>query len=216
VNLKAALERDVALLAAGHASFAEGQKVSIERKLNAVDGLWTKMAQLRGSLPPVLTLLDVVTVAEYRSLKNHPQFNTWTQQLTNDDILKLAQDPGETIEQVRPYIGEYMWAVFDSYQAIMLRVLVLMKMGLHDPPKLEWHKDSHTRQLISAVLKDTELSEFDQLQFGKVSWLQRRLEWKLLEAARDLISGKQFGEQSLEQARLIQERVAELRTVRPF
>ncbi len=40
LHIKTALARDAAFHAAAHASFAEGQKASMERKLSAVDKLW--------------------------------------------------------------------------------------------------------------------------------------------------------------------------------
>ena len=40
LNIKTAVAREAAFHSAAHASFAEGQKASMERKLNAVDRLW--------------------------------------------------------------------------------------------------------------------------------------------------------------------------------
>jgi hypothetical protein len=56
------------------------------------------------------------------------------------------------------------------------------------------------------------LKAFDQLQFGKVSWLQQRLEAKILAAAQKVISGEAFGAESLEQAMLIQQGISRLST----
>jgi hypothetical protein len=116
----------------------------------------------------------------------------------------------QDIEEVRPYIGEYMWALVFCYQAIMTRILFLLHLGRTDAEKLEWHKDAGTQGLIKAVLTVPELAEFESAQFGKISWLEKRLESKILSAAQKVISGQSFGDESLSQAILIQLRSAQL------
>ena len=210
LKLTTGLEREAALHAAAHASFAEGQKAAMERKLNAIDKLWDKILTLRGGLPPILTFIDVLTVDEYKGAKNHPTFQALSGELSQEKVATLAGGEGGQIEKVRPYIGEYLWALFFSYQAIMLRLLFLLHLGRDDAAKIEWHKDQGIRQLMEAVLTAGECNEFDQMQFGKVSWLQRRLESKILAESRKIISGEEFGAESLEQARLIQQRAAKV------
>lgn len=207
VELQAAIERHNSLLAAAHSSFAEGQKAAIERKLQAIDTLWGHILQLRSRLPLLLSLVEFMTVDQYKAMKGHPMLIALRQELSDKQNSKLV-DP-ET-ERVRPYIGEYTWAVFNSYQAIMVWIVFHLRSGRADAEKLEWHKDPTTRQLIQAVLSTTELKEFDSKALGKISWLRGCLESKILEAARQVISGKEFGSEALEQAKLIQERVARL------
>jgi hypothetical protein len=205
LNIKTAVAREAAFHAAAHASFAEGQKASMERKLNAVDRLWGSVVQLRSGLPPVLALMDVMTVEEYKETKDHPNFQALTTDLTPE---KLATLTPKSVEDARPYVGEYLWAVFFSYQSILIRILFLLHLGRTDAEKIEWHKDTGTRNLIQAVLLPAELQTFDQTQFGKVSWLQQRLEAKILAAAQKVISGEVFGAESLAQATLIQQRIS--------
>ena len=207
LKLKTGLEKEATLHAAAHASFAEGQKAAIERKLIAVDELWSQILNLRNNLPPIIGFIDVMTVDEYKSAKDHKTFQALTDELSLEKIISLVN---EKIERVRPYVGEYLWAVFFSYQAIMLRILYLMHLGREDAEKIEWHKDSGTRQLMKAVLTADEITEFDKMKFSKVSWLQRRLEVKVLTAIQKIISREKFGAESLEQAKNIQQRAANL------
>lgn len=207
LDIKTALAREAAFHAAAHASFAEGQKASMERKLSAIDKLWSCIPQFRASLPPVLMVMDVMTVDEYKGAKDHPQFKALGGEVSPEKIATLAP---KSIEEVRPYVGEYMWAVFYCYQTILIRILVLLQLGRTDAEKIEWYKDGGTRQVIAAVLTPAEMEEFDQAEFAKIAWLQRRLESKLLAAARKIISGENFGAEALEQAKQIQERIAQL------
>ena len=203
VELQAAIERHNNLLTAAHSSFAEGQKAAMERKLQAIDTLWERVLQLRERLPPLLGFIDFLTVDDYKKNKDHPMFIDLSERWSVEKISTLVDSQ---TERVRPYVGEYTWAVFFSYQAVMLRIVFLLHAGHTDTEKLEWHKDTGTRQLLQAVLSTTELEEFDDTAFGKILWLQRRLESKILGAARQIISGKEFGAVALEQAKLIQER----------
>ena len=207
LNIQTVLAREAAFHAAAHASFAEGQKASMERKLNAVDRLWSCIPQFRESLPPVQRIIDHMTVDEYKGAKDNPIFLPLLDDLSPERLAKLTP---KAIEEVRPYVGEHLWTMFFCYQAIMIRIFVLLQFGQTDAEKLEWHKDTGTRHLIETVLVPGELAQFDQTQFGKLSWLQQRLEWKMLAATQKIISGETFGSDSLEQTRLIQQRIAQL------
>jgi hypothetical protein len=207
LNIKTTLAREAAFHAIAHASFAEGQKATIERKLSGVDRLWSTVVQFRASLPPVLSLIDVMTVDEYSTTKDHPSFQKLAGGVSEDSLKKLTAG---SIEDVRPYVGEYMWAVFSCYQTLLIRISVLLHMARLDPQKIEWHKDAGNRNLLKAVLTPAELAEFDGTAFGKISWLQKRWEWKLLASAQEVISGEKLGQASLAQALLIQERIDQL------
>jgi len=212
LELKTSVEREAALHAAAHASFSEGQKAAMERKLIAVDRLWKKVMDFRGGLPSILTFIDVLTVDEYKSAKDHPDFQKISSNLSPDKLASMYSDNDDPIENIRPYVGEYMWAVFFSYKAIMIRLLFLLHLGQVDAKKIEWHKDSGIRQLMEAVLTQKEIEEFDATSFGKISWLQRRLESKILAASAKVISGEEFGKDSLKQVRLIEQLAAELKS----
>jgi hypothetical protein len=62
LNIKTTLAREAAFHAVAHASFAEVQKATIERKSSGVDRLWSGVVQIRASLPPELSLIDVMTM----------------------------------------------------------------------------------------------------------------------------------------------------------
>ena len=186
VALRASIERQASLLAAAHSSFAEGQKAAMERKLQSVDTLWSRVLRMRAGLPALLGFIDILTVDEYKGIKDHKTFRHLSEGWSTEKINELIDS---SVEQVRPYIGEFVWAVFYSYQAVMLRIVFLLHAGRDDAAKLEWHKDDGTRQLVRAVLTDPEFREFEETRFGKIMWLQRKFEAKILMSAHTLISG---------------------------
>ena len=122
LNIKTALAREAAFHAAAHASFAEGQKATMERKLSGVDRLWSGVVQFRAGLPPELPLIDVMSVDEYRATKDHPSFQKLAGGLSEEDLRKLSAG---SIEDVRPYVGEYKWAIFYCYQTLLVRISII-------------------------------------------------------------------------------------------
>lgn len=182
----------------------------MERKLSAVDRLWEQVIHFRSNLPPVLFFINVLTVDELKDINRNPTFQELSGQLSLNKILGMIIKGDPPIENVRPYVGEYLWAIFLLYQAIMLRILFLLYSGKDDVAKIEWYKDSGILQLMEDVLGKKELEEFNAMKFGKVWWLQLRLDSKIVTESAKVISGEKFGEDALQQAKLIQQRTAEL------
>jgi hypothetical protein len=211
LDIKTAVTRDAALHAAAHASFSEGQKASMERKLNGFDRLWGEVLRFRDGLPAVMGFMDLFTVDEYRTVKDHSRFRELTADLSHEKITSLINNDG-LIEEVRPYVGEYLWIVFWCYRAILMRILLQLYLGRDDIAKMEWHKDTGTRQLIAAVLTPKEIEAFDDIRVVKVGWLKLHFEAKILASAQQVISGEEFGAVSLKHAMEIQEQVAKVST----
>ena len=215
LELKTTINRTVDLYTAASASFAEGQKAAMERKLDAIDKLWDKILMLRKSQPPIMPFIDIMTVEEYKDAKDNPNFKPLREGLSEglskeklDNIFDSGEGP---IEKVRPYVGEWMWALFYCYRTVIVRLSVLFQLERDDTAEMEeWFKDEGIRQLVKTVLNSDEFREFDQLPFGKWSNFQRRIDSKLLAASKRVISGKEFGTDTVEQAWLIQKAADEL------
>lgn len=156
-HVSGALEQQARVVAAAHASFAEGQKAAMDRTLRAIDDIWKRVVYLRSGLPPVLTLIDVLTVDDFGTFKNDPYYRQLDQGWPAERVASLMDKDAEL---ARPYIGEYAWAVFYAYQVILLRVALLTKLAKEDAALVEWYKDSKTRQLVTSVLTASELQEF--------------------------------------------------------
>lgn len=193
---------------AARISFMEGQKSSMERKLDSIDKLWACTLKLR-KLPLLamrgVDMFQADEVAKYKRFKD--DFEMAEGQIkwnTKDWKKKMDEITEDRIEEVRPYIGEYLWAIFFSYQAICLRLYVL-HLGNSDEEKLKWYEDETICQIIKSVLAENELIEFNEMKLGKFTWFHKKLEAKILAASRKIISGEEFSAESLKQAELIQE-----------
>lgn len=210
LELNTKIEREVSLYVAAHASFAEGQKAAMERKLTAIDKLWESTVALDKSLLPITAFITVITAEEYKTINSNLFFQDLTRELSKDKIAGIAGGVDGMLEKVRPYVGEYLWTLFTVYQTIMLRILYLLCLGKEDASKLEWFKDTYIRQLMEVALPEKEMSEFDQIRLGHVSWLQNSLHAKMIAEMNKVISGEKLSTESLKESQRINQIISEI------
>lgn len=210
ILLKTSIEREAEKVRLANASIGQTQKLSIERKLSAIETLWDGVLAARKNIPVVMGFIDILTEDEYSSMKNHRDFQAMVGELSTEKITQMYEDNVGSRERVRPYVGEYTWALVSTYQAIILRTALLIQMGQKDSEKLNWHLDPGVRQLLNSALSEAEVAEFDQTRIGKVNWIQRRFEFKILAAMQVVISGEQFGDEALRQAMKMEEKVQQM------
>jgi len=214
LEIKTSLEREAALHAAAQASFSEGQKASMERRLNSIDMLWGNVLMIHNAIPPLMYLVDVLTIEEYeKNMKSSQDFRNLQISLSADitklSKLEMESDKHGPTEKARPYVGEYTWALFVAYYAIMIRAAVGLFIGKDTSSKIEWFKDNGTRSIIEGILSQTEIEEFDSQNFGKFKWIQQIIESKILDSLAKVISGENFSVESLSQAMAIQRTVSD-------
>jgi len=209
--LKASIEKESAKLHFATSSIGEIQKAAMNRKLDAIDTLWQGVLSVRENIPPVMWFLDILTVEEYKSSRDHPNFNELVGDLSGEELTQMLKDDVGLLERVRPYTGEYLWALFSTYQILIVRVAVLIQWGTNDAEKLNWHQDSGIKQLLHSSLSTQELQEFEEIKINKVSWLQRKYEAKILFAMEKIVSGLEFGKEALKQAQIMEEQVQQLK-----
>ncbi|WP_426416177.1 hypothetical protein [Aestuariirhabdus sp. LZHN29] len=210
ILLKTSIEREAEKVRFANASISQTQKLSIERKLSAIETLWEGVLAARKNIPVVMGFIDILTEDEYSSMKNHRDFQAMVGELSTEKITQMYEDNVGSRERVRPYVGEYTWALVSTYQSIILRTALLIQMGQKDSEKLNWHLDSGIQQLLNSALSETEVAEFDETKIGKVNWIQRKFEFKILAAMQVVISGEQFGDEALRQAMKMEEKVQQL------
>ena len=219
LELKNKIEKDIALYKTSQQSFAEGQKASMERKLNSIDKLWERVMRFSKILPPEMSFVDnlnIIEIEKYKDMKRDIYFKKlkikWSEEEFNEKRDSVSDDKNDLIEKIRPYVGEHLWAIFCSMKEIYLRLSHTLQFG-DDEKKIEWHKDEAIRTIIESVLTKDELIEFDRLKFGKFTRLQQKLESKMLTEIQKIISGEHFSAESLREAEKIQQKIASAKLV---
>lgn len=180
------------LHSAARASFADAHKAAMERRLKAVDTLWTSMSQIAQNSPSAFTIIDALTVESYRGMKGDPVFENLLGAYNIESIQRIVNTD---VYIARPYLGETIYAIYDAFHTLTLRRVTVMAMRARtsDEDLIQWYLDSPNRSIITKVLSTGELGAFDALTSNQWAWLRRQLEFKLLAEIDLLISGKHSG-----------------------
>jgi hypothetical protein len=110
------------------------------------------------------------------------------------------------VEVCRLYVGETLYLWFFIYRAITGRLVFLFEQGREKGEVRPWYQDSGVRQLLTSVVTQKELQEFDGKKFGQLTWIQSLLESKILQHANRIVSGEESADFGFAQA----QRIAEL------
>jgi hypothetical protein len=206
-SAKADVDRQAEKLRIASTSFSEVQKAAIERKLDSVDTLWSGLLKIREITPPAMTFMDILTPAEFSTARNNQNFRRMASELDFQKVSEISIESRGTLERIRPYIGEYAWALFATYHIIVSRIMFLIYQGNEDTEKLNWHNDLSIRRLLSSGLGQEGLDQFDNVPIGRVTWIREQFEVKILTAMERLITGKEFSTAALSQAQLMEEQI---------
>ena len=215
ISFRDQLEKEAQLHASAFASFAAGQKASMERRLDAAETLWNALLSFRSSLPSAFTYMDILTVDEFLGANTHPTGQEIFRELSEEQVLSVVeshrvdgsvdQATNYSLESVRVYIDEYLWSLFSLYRVIMARIWLKLAWSKKDNSHIYWYNDKYARGMIEAVLTSEELDDFDRASTGKIAKLRDKLEEKILNELRRLISGEVSGSESLLQAKKYQQ-----------
>ena len=125
-KLDASVTREADQLRFATGAIGESQKITIARKLEAVDLIWGTILQARENVPAVMGFLDVMTVDEYETACDHPYFKTLVGELSVEKLAAMLKDNIGSIERTRPYVGDYLWSLFSVYQVLVMRVALVI------------------------------------------------------------------------------------------
>ena len=215
ISFRDQLAKEAQLHASAFASFAAGQKASMERRLDAAETLWNSLLSFRRSLPSAFVVVDLLTVDELRDIHSHPTGKEVMRELSVEQVLAAIESHGldgggdqpnnYCLESVRVHIDEQLWSLFSLYRAIMSRIWLKLAWSNSDNSHIYWYNDKHARKMIEAVLTSEEMADFDQPSSGKITKLREKLEEKILNELRRLVSGEASGSESLQQAKKYQQ-----------
>ena len=206
-RLKAAFDRESDKLQLVSQSLGEAQKSAISKRLLAIEKTWLAALQISDAVPPAVSTLDVLTETEIVEAHNYPNY---LMQLNALDAVKVSRPIMEftrNLAEQRPYIGEYLWALYGVYQAVALRIIYLVDASRVDPKRRLWSQDKVIRQNIESALGKSELDAFDAQLGGKYLWIQDRFSRAILKATEKIIAGSEFSEAALRQAEIMEERI---------
>ena len=119
-------------------------------------------------------------------------------------------DVSAEVDIIRPFIGEYLYALFFAYRALISRISYIVMEGRDKGHISTWFADKGIGQLIATVMNNEEIEKFDDIPISKISYMRDLLEQKMLRHISKIITGESDSELSLEQARKIAEAASQL------
>ncbi|SDU39447.1 hypothetical protein SAMN05216237_5006 [Pseudomonas yamanorum] len=191
-SLQSEVARQADKLKIAAASFSDVQKATISRKIDAVDLLWQAVLSARKKFPAIITLTDALSEEEIRKLI----YGKYREEVLGVRFELITEFFG-TVETVRPFLGEVVWALFATYHGLLGRIIFGFTEGKKDDSKLVWYKDEVIRRLIPVVFGAEKLAEFDKLKEGRLRWLNHQFEIKLIPGIERLLSGQSSGSAAL-------------------
>jgi len=204
-TLKASLEKEMERLRMVATSITETQKAAIERKLIAIDTLWDGLLSFRTNLPQVITVLDILKINEYNEVSKHPPFIKYYNENSEELISKAGLEASKALLKHRPYLGEYVSSIYTAYMNLFLRIAYCLFLSKQSSKYFNWHNDSIVKKILDASLTASELSDFNQLIAGRITWLHLTFEKKILIGLNEIISGEKSSNELLSQSHKIDE-----------
>ena len=204
-ELRDKLEQNTHLQLSAHASYAAAHEAAAGKRLECAELLWKELLRFRNSLPPILTIIDLVTEQELPDVLESPNGKEFIRNLSLESVVELTGiDVSQPLEEIRPFVNENLWQRFARYRAIQARILLHLVWFRDGKSTTFWYHDAFTKQLIEDSLSADELETLDQLKVGKIRYVREMIEAKLLEELRRMISGESSGSESFQQARRLQ------------
>ena len=210
-RLKASNTQLLAVHTSASNTFSSIHGIAHERRLKAVEAVWGAIVDVRNETPAGLGLADAFPEEDYdRLFFKTPELQ---QVLSGIDLKALPQltlfRSGHEVEKYRPFVGEYIYSLYEAYRTLTVRVLVATGFGLAKGEVVAWYRDDVNRTLVSRVLTAHELPEFERSE-TKFRYIRTAIESKIISKSARIISGEASAAHMLEQGALILDAVQQL------
>jgi hypothetical protein len=175
---------------------------TMDKRVAAIERLWTSMLDIRLNLPGLVAVLDLV--GWDTSHLTDPALND----LKKIDVLTALKPQLESTAQVsrmRPFLGDQLFSLYDATQSILGRAVSTTISSLQQGQLRKWYDEEDTQKLLHAVLSQDESAQFARMKQGQMDWVFRLLQSKVVAEIQRELSGLPAAEQALANAARILE-----------
>jgi len=208
-KLRADAAKDRAVQSAATTTLIGIHQAGQERRLNAVEILWQAIVDLKGKIPGIVTMADILPEEEYGQLLTQPSLRSMMDKLSFDllnDILKGTI----SVEKIRPFLGQYVYAHFWAYRAFVSQVLFSLIHGRDEGRMTPWYHNDDIRSLLSTTFTTGELEGIERMPITRFTNLLNAFDSKILLHSGKIISGEESATFGLDQAERISAVAAKL------
>ena len=171
-------------------SFINNQTLFVEKNIKGIQELWVSFPKVRDKMPSFLVYLDVTTKDEYQSILCNSNFRSAVVDWENikHDVIKNLNS--SDIEIIRPFVGEYLWAIFFSYRAFFLRLAILVSKDADLECPIYWKEDEGLKKIFLSIFTEIELENIYIKEVGTLSEVRLAFESKFLTHVHKITSGQ--------------------------
>jgi hypothetical protein len=183
-----------------------------ERRLKAVDTLWTEVMRVRRVTAPALYPYSILVESEYPKAFNIPGLAANIPRF--EVLLADAVPASDTAEAVRPFLGERLWFAFVMYRAVSVRIAFRVADAKEHGKSLpHWHKDEDGKadpviDLARPWVTEEQIRAAIKAPFHGVRGLLDFMEQKILMEMENRVSGKATADLTLAEGLRLAEAMA--------
>ena len=179
-GLRGQLQQTLSAQSAVQTAFAQSHLAAHDKRLNAIGTVWKSLLHTRNNLPSILGIVELYTPSEYQLLFDHAPTQTWLEELSPQGVKQFSRTKESDTELARPFAGEYLWSILFAYEAVSVRMVLLLWQRRLNGAGLAWFEDETILRVMRAVATEVELQAFRSLKFGHVTWFRNLIERKFL------------------------------------
>jgi hypothetical protein len=173
---------------------------TLERRVSAIDQLWKSLQVLRNEMPYYIGVLDTI------GFRINMLGQTAIADLKKANFLHALEaglSSNAEVVRTRPFLGDSLFSLYWAAQAIVGRAITTTISSYQSGEFRLWYEEMDTIELLSSVLSPAELDTFVALKHGKLDWLIRQIESKVVLEIQNELSGQPAAQQALVQANRI-------------
>jgi hypothetical protein len=206
-RLRASIAQQHAIQAAAIGSLTSTHIASHERRLAAIETVWSETVRLREKTPLYVSKAEILLAEEFEEAFRRPDYAVLLERIDEyAESTDLYANRTE-VEIARAFCGEYLFSLFFAYRAFTGRVAAQIKSGFKAGRVVCWHDDAHLGEILRAVLTAEELRLVEASRVMRLHNVQTIIERKMVHHITDILSGKAAANANLEAARRITEAV---------
>lgn len=197
--------------AAANSAFVEGQRVSAEWRVKAVDEFWQEWIEVVRETPAVVRLWDLS--GPDQDLRGEPAFAALMEQYSQGRVIRPV---GYGAERHQPFVGDEACFLLSVYRMAVVFCSDHMDRQVAGENTEPWFADDSVLGLLRIGLSESEVEQFQNRETGHLLFLQMMIQGKLLTNLRKIIAGEISAGESLEQGVKVLAAVQELEATRIF
>jgi len=213
-QLKTSNAQLLSVHASASSTYSQIHSIGHERRLRAIEVAWKAVVHIRHTTPNIVMVGDLVDESQYSQFMTNPTLQHMMTEVSLERLVEMSREHTKDVEEWRPFMGEYIYSMFEAYRTLTGRVAVEIRLGFDKGTVQPWFKNPSIRTLVENVLETDQIAMMDA-SAAKLNYVRSLMENKVLGEAARLISGEASSTHALEQAARISEAIRRLNESAP-